>query len=251
MAMNIVVDRGNTLIKVGFFQKDQCLDVLTYNSLSGSQLVEIIGEYEKKYPGHGKVRFGIISSVVKDSGSFINGLKDRITVLELNSTLPVPVRIRYKTPFSLGNDRIAAAVGAISLFPNADLLVIDAGTCITYDFTNRNHEFLGGGISPGISMRFKAMHTFTGNLPLVEGIKETGLIGDSTVNSILSGVINGVFAEVEGIMDRYKSQFPDLMTVFTGGDLNYFDKYLKSDIFAVPNLVLKGLNGILEYNVKQ
>lgn len=249
--MNLIIDHGNTLIKIAFFYEDHLFDMQAFKILSEAQLVEFITEVEKKYTRFGKLKYGIISSVVKDIQPLVKSLQDKLRVFELNSDLPVPLNIRYKTPLTLGNDRIASAVGATSMFPGSDLLVIDAGTCITYDFTNRNNEFIGGGISPGITMRFKALHTFTGNLPLLEGIKETELIGDSTARSILSGVVNGVYAEVEGIMERYREKFPNLITLFTGGDMNYFEKYTKSDIFAVSNLVLTGLNKILKFNVKQ
>ncbi|MFU8844391.1 MAG: type III pantothenate kinase [Bacteroidales bacterium] len=249
--MNLVVDHGNTMIKVAFFHKDRCLELFTFNDLSGPKLIKVIHEFEKKNPELGHIRFGIISSVVKDISQLVNALKDRLEIFTLNSSLQVPITICYKTAVTLGNDRIAAAVGASSMFPGADLLVIDAGTCITYDFTNRNREFIGGGISPGIVMRFRALHAFTGNLPFIVGRKEAKLIGDTTENSILSGVINGVFAEIEGVSEQYRKKFPQLITVFTGGDMNYFEKYTKSDIFAVSNLVLKGLNEILKFNVKQ
>jgi type III pantothenate kinase len=249
--MNLVIDHGNTLIKVAFFHKDRCLDLISFKDLSGQQLIGVIHEFERKNKKPGHIRFGIISSVVKDISHLVNPLKDRLKFFILNSSLPVPMTICYKTPDTLGNDRIAASVGASLIFPETDLLVVDAGTCITYDFTNRNREFIGGGISPGIAMRFKALHTFTGNLPLIKGRKEAELIGNTTENSILSGVVNGVFAEVEGISNQYRRQFPQLITVFTGGDMNYFEKYTKSDIFAVSNLVLKGLNEILKFNVKQ
>jgi type III pantothenate kinase len=249
--MNLIIDQGNTLIKIAFFYEDHLFDMHAFKILSESQLIRFITEVERKHKRFGKLKFGIISSVVNDIQPLLKPLKDRLEVFELSSALPVPLTIRYKTPLTLGNDRIASAVGATSMFPGSDLLVIDAGTCITYDYTNRNNEFIGGGISPGIAMRFKALHTFTGNLPLLEGANEAELIGDSTAKSISSGVMNGVYSEVEGVVERYRKKFPNLITLFTGGDMNYFEKYTKSDIFAVSNLVLTGLNKILKFNVKQ
>jgi type III pantothenate kinase len=243
--MNLVIDYGNTLIKIAFFYEDHLFDMRAFKILSGVQLMEVIADIEKQYPGFGKLNCAIISSVVKNIQPLVEPLQQKRKIFELNSALPVPIVICYKTPLTLGNDRIASAVGATSMFPRNDLLVIDAGTCITYDFINRNNEFIGGGISPGIAMRFKALHAFTGNLPLLEGNWEADLIGDSTANSILSGVVNGVYAEFEGIVERYREKFPNLITLFTGGDMNYFEKYTKSDIFAVSNLVLTGLNKIL------
>jgi type III pantothenate kinase len=172
-------------------------------------------------------------------------------LLEFNHNTILPINNSYQTPGTLGKDRIAAVVGASSLFPGEDLLIIDAGTCITFDFINAQKEYFGGAISPGINLRFNCLHNFTGNLPLVHPVAETKLIGDSTESSLLSGVINGIREEVDGIINRYKLSFPKLKVVFTGGDIKYFDKYLKNNIFAVENLVLLGLKDILHYNVKE
>jgi len=171
--------------------------------------------------------------------------------LELNNSTSLPINNLYKTIQTLGKDRIAAVTGGANLFPNNDLLIIDAGTCITFDFINANKDYLGGAISPGINLRFKALHNFTGNLPLIDPKADVNLIGDSTESSILSGVINGVREEVDGIIGRYKSSYPNMKVIFTGGDVKYFDKYVKNNIFAVENLVLKGLKAILNYNVKK
>jgi type III pantothenate kinase len=149
----------------------------------------------------------------------------------------------------LENDRLAAAIAGATLYPGSNVLVIQAGTCITYEFINAQGEYIGGAISPGIQMRYKAMNTFTGKLPLIEHKKFDGLIGQTTEESILSGVNNGILAEVDGIINAYKSQYPDLTIILSGGDADFFVKQLKNSIFAVPNIVLKGLNIILDFNV--
>lgn len=149
----------------------------------------------------------------------------------------------------MGNDRIALAVAGSQLYPGRDVLIIGAGTCITYDFVSKNNEYFGGSISPGIHMRFKALNTFTDKLPLVQPENKPELIGNSTVGSITSGVMNGLYSEIDGIIDRYEKNFPEIQTILTGGDIIYFDKMLKNNIFANSNLVLKGLNMILDYNV--
>ena len=168
--------------------------------------------------------------------------------LPLTFQTPTPFKNLYQTPSTLGKDRIAAVAGAFSLYPNRNVLVIDAGTCITYDFLTDKGEYLGGGISPGIRMRFKAMHTFTGKLPLIEPDEYDGLIGRSTRESMLSGVYNGVISELNGLISLYQEQFGDIMVIITGGDHEFLHNKLKISIFAAPDLVLLGLNEIFDYN---
>ncbi|MGE5423944.1 MAG: type III pantothenate kinase, partial [Syntrophothermus sp.] len=153
------------------------------------------------------------------------------------------------TPDTLGRDRIAAATGGQSLFPGHDVLVINAGTCITYDFVTGNREYAGGSISPGMMMRFRALHTFTGKLPLLSPDETEILTGNSTESSIQSGVMEGITAEMEGITGKYRSLYPELKVVLSGGDLNYFVNRLKINIFAFPNIVIQGLHQILKFNV--
>jgi type III pantothenate kinase len=191
----------------------------------------------------------ILSSVRDYSDEIRNLLNSQFHCIELSPAVPLPIKLNYQTVATLGNDRIALAVAAAGLFPGQNVLIIDAGTCITYDFINVNNEYCGGGISPGILMRFKALNTFTSKLPLVSKVNYAGLIGDSTDNSIRSGVINGTIAEVNGIIEQYEHMFSDLKILLTGGDTNYFDKNLKNNIFANSNLVLEGLNMILDCNV--
>ena len=168
----------------------------------------------------------------------------------LDENTPLPIKNLYETPATLGKDRLAAAVGARAIFPGKNVLSIDAGTCITYDFLTKDGEYLGGSISPGIRMRFRAMHAFTGRLPLVEPEDFTGLIGKTTAESLLSGVINGVCEEIKGLIARYNEQYEDLTAVITGGDHEYLHNKLKINIFAVPDLVLPGLNEILDCHDK-
>ena len=152
---------------------------------------------------------------------------------------------------NLAHVRLAAAVGASRRFPGEDLLVVNAGSCITFDFISREGDYLGGAISPGLAMRLKALHTFTGKLPLINLRQARHLIGTDTAGSILSGVVNGAIAEVEGIARQYSAQFPGLRVILSGGDLKYFDKRLKISIFALPNIVIHGLYQILLFNVTE
>jgi type III pantothenate kinase len=168
--------------------------------------------------------------------------------IPLSFQTPVPFTNRYKSPVTLGKDRIAAVAGAVSQFPGRNVLVIDAGTCITYDFINDRGEYFGGAISPGIRMRFKAMNTFTGKLPLIEPEEFDGFIGTTTGESMQSGVYNGISAEINGFITQYMDNFDDLVVIITGGDHQFLHNKLKISIFAAPDLVLLGLNEIFDYN---
>jgi type III pantothenate kinase len=182
-----------------------------------------------------------------DGNEIVSWIKASKKIL-LNHLLPLPIQINYKTPETLGVDRIAAVCGAIDIFPNRSSLVIDAGTAITYDFIDGHGNYEGGAISPGIEMRFEALHTFTERLPLVTKNGDLTLIGNSTETCIRSGVLNGVVAEMEGIINNYKQLYPDLGVVLCGGNSFFFENRLKPTIFATPDLVLSGLNRILLHN---
>jgi type III pantothenate kinase len=247
--MKLVIDIGNTRIKIALFEAGTLLDLRVFNDITADQLDHLITELNYNWSQYSPIKNSIISAVKDYPEELKNLLKSKLQFLKLDYELPLPIILNYKSPSTLGTDRIALAVAAAILFPGQNALVIDTGTCITFDFISKNKEYLGGGISPGIMMRYKALNTFTGQLPLVRRIDQTDLIGDSTENSIMSGVLNGVIAEVNGIIEKYKHRFPDLKIFLTGGDANYFDKNLKNNIFANSNLVLEGLNMILDYNV--
>ncbi|MBN2745851.1 MAG: type III pantothenate kinase [Bacteroidales bacterium] len=193
----------------------------------------------------------ILSSVINNTDEIEEWLNERFHFIKLNHKTPVPIINKYKTPETLGKDRLAAAVGAASLFPDKDVLSIDCGTAIKYDIVNSKNEYLGGGITPGLHLRFKALHTFTDKLPLIGFTSIPDLVGRSTFESISSGVVNGLIAEINGIIDSYKKDFENLNIVLTGGEMIYFEKSVKSTIFAAPNLVLSGLYKILMYNKQQ
>lgn len=247
--MYLVIDQGNSFTKVAVFNGDELTDLETIRNTPMNQLIEGIKAVEHKSM-EGKCTHGIFSTVLKDSRETLTYLNSRLELIEMTYRCSLPVLNHYQTPETLGNDRIAAVTGAFGLYPSTDLLVIDAGTCITYDFINAQGEYKGGGISPGIQMRFNALHTLTSKLPLVSLENDIHLIGNSTKGSILSGVINGTFAEVDGIIEHYRQLHPNLKVILTGGDTNYFDRKLKNNIFAVPNLVLMGLKDILLHNVE-
>jgi type III pantothenate kinase len=169
---------------------------------------------------------------------------------EFTSQTATPLTINYKTPETLGPDRLAASIGATILFPNKNVLVVNMGTCITYDITTAKKEYMGGKISPGAQMRLKALHTFTAKLPLVELTSFNNNIGQSTNDSILAGVFNGVLYEIEGTIDALSKRYSNLQTLLSGGDAPLFVKAIKKPIFTEPFLVLKGLNEVITHHAK-
>jgi type III pantothenate kinase len=249
--MRLIIDFGNTFCKVALFENDEEFDVHSFRNIT----LETLQAHLKKNVGSsyesGKITHCIVSSVVNYPVDIKNYLHSTYHFTELSPDTPLPIKIKYETPKTLGNDRIAAVIAGKSLFPDQDILIVDAGTCITFDFLNKKGEYLGGSITPGINLRFKSLNNYTDKLPLIMNFdKEAKLVGSSTEGSIKSGVINGVKAEVSGIIESYRLKYPEIRIIFTGGDINYFDTTTKNNIFAVANLVLKGLNNILNYNAK-
>lgn len=236
--MNLALDFGNTFTKAGLFEDNNLKKVITDIKLDC--LPDLVDKYTPENI--------IISSVSVKATDITTKLEgERIVILKHD--LPLPFKIAYQTPETLGLDRIAAVAGAQEMFPGRNCLVIDTGTCFTYDLLDHQGVYHGGGISPGIKMRFQALHTFTANLPLIGFEEETPLIGQSTKGSILSGVVNGTVAEITEIIRQYRDKFADLQIIMCGGDAKFFENRLKASIFAAPELVLRGLNRILLYNV--
>ncbi|MCM8571057.1 type III pantothenate kinase [Gramella jeungdoensis] len=243
--MNLVIDAGNTLVKTAVFQNNRLLDRQSFNKKEFSEKFQII---RKKFPG---ITHSVISSVTSDDTGIIAEVKKSYSLLELNQNVKLPFKNDYATPGTLGKDRIALVAAAVNSYPGMNVLVIDAGTCITYDIKTANEVYLGGAISPGMEMRFKSLHKFTANLPLVKPKPEVELIGKSTETSILSGIINGIRMELKGIIGGYSTEFEDLTVIFTGGDSQILSIPLKNSIFANSNFLLEGLNFILEFNRTQ
>jgi type III pantothenate kinase len=239
--MKLVLDIGNTLVKAGVFEKKQMVSSKTASCLSLDSISSIV----RKNKNISSVIFSAVRSVPPE---IINFLKKNYRCTEFSSATPLPITNLYRTVETLGKDRLAGVVAAHFLYPKKNVLVIDAGTCITYDLITKDGKYSGGSISPGLSMRFKALHTFTGKLPLVKVSNFKELVGKDTEKSILSGVINGLIAEADTIMERYKKLYPSMITVVCGGDASFLADRLKNSIFAQPELVLIGLNEILDYN---
>jgi type III pantothenate kinase len=240
---SLCIDIGNTLTKIGVFSGAKLEHFEVFKEMNYSRIQALILEKN--------IKNAIISSVAESPAELAELLREFVeNYIELGVDTRLPIQNLYETPETLGKDRIAAVVGAGFLYPETDILVIDAGTAITYDFINMQGEYLGGNISPGIQMRYNALHSFTHRLPLVEPRFEIPLYGKSTVEAIRVGVQSGITYEVDGTIDGFKALYPDLHVILTGGDIKFFDNKLKNVIFVVSNLLMVGLNRILTYNVQ-
>jgi type III pantothenate kinase len=237
--MNLAVDIGNTQTKFGLFKKNELKEVF----IEPENISQLIKDNHIKH--------AIISKTGTNEMVEVLLKENKVPTLFLSHQLKLPLQILYKTPDTLGPDRIAGSVAAKILFPDIHVLKIDFGTCITYDFADNQNQYHGGSISPGMMMRFKALHNYTAKLPLIDPFqfKTYDLTGADTATSLLSGVVNGIKAEAEGIIKAYEERFGNLKVVATGGDAGFFVTLLKSEIFASPYLVLEGLNTILNHNI--
>ncbi|MGL5227831.1 MAG: type III pantothenate kinase [Bacteroidales bacterium] len=241
--MNLIIDQGNSFVKIAVFDKDSILAVYQKEELQKSFIDTLRHQYS--------IQRGILSTVKEIDKDLVEYLHHKIAEFRiLSHETRLPFRIAYKTPETLGRDRIAAIAGAYSVYPNRNCLVIDAGTAVTYDFINDKGIYLGGNIAPGIDLRFRSLSQFTGKLPLVSVEGEIPLLGDNTQTAIRSGVIQGLTYEMEGYIAELQDRYSDLLIFLTGGSGKYFEDRLKYPIFADNNIVLKGLNSIIEYNAK-
>ena len=241
--MNLAIDIGNTVAKLALFDNGELVEVLS----SSNHSLDCLAMLCQKYP----VERAVMESVIKVSRTIRRQLaKIEVPVLELTYRTPVPINNRYRTPETLGMDRLAAVVGANSLMPGKDILVIDAGTAVTYEFIDADANYWGGNISPGIYTRFKALNACCDKLPLIDKEGDDIDMGYDTETAIRAGVIKGMQYEMMGYIELMRKKYPNLLVFLTGGDRFSFDDSLKSIIFADRFLVLKGLNTILEYNVK-
>lgn len=240
--MNLVIDIGNTRTKFSVFNRGEVLFTVPVKTLTPND-IEIL---KNEHPELNRV---IVSSVKDYSAGLKNYLISEFKqFIELGPETPLPIENLYQTKNTLGNDRIAAAVGAADLYPNTNLLVIDAGTAITYDIVNDKNQFLGGNITPGIDMRFKALFQFTVKLPLVKKQNLNQLFGTTTEEAVRAGVQNGVAFEIDQAISTFKEFYKNLKVIITGGNADFFDKKLKNSFFVHFNLTALGLNRILDYN---
>ena len=241
--MNLILDVGNSYVKMAVFTNNKLhyREILKPNLNLTSFLKAI-----KSLPDIMNVIISSVSELNVDVYSYLN---TNYKVIDINNQLKFPFENCYHTPNSLGGDRLALAAAASFYYPNKNVLIIDAGTCITYDLINASNQYLGGGISPGIAMRYKSLNYFTSRLPLLDSKNDSELIGTDTNRSIESGVINGVISEIDGIISQYMMEFDDLTVVLTGGDSEFLSMQLKNSIFANSNFLLEGLNYLLQFNL--
>ncbi|MFW5755065.1 MAG: type III pantothenate kinase [Tangfeifania sp.] len=240
--MNLVIDIGNSRIKLSVFNRGDVLFTIPLDEISPENIQMLKNE-------HPSLDQAILSTVKDISPELKNYLASNFsTFIELDAETPLPIENHYQTKKTLGKDRIAAVVGAFDLYPNTNILVIDAGTAITFDILNDKGQYLGGNISPGLEMRFKALNKFTGRLPLVKKNDFNNLYGRSTEEAIRAGVQHGIVFETDKAIDTFKEFYNNLKVIITGGDANFFDKKLKNSFFVHFNLTALGLNRILEHN---
>jgi type III pantothenate kinase len=242
--MNLIIDIGNTQTKVSVFDNSEISKFVRYDFLSRKELQSICAQFPN-------IKNAILSSVINHKKEITDFLSKRLgyeNFVLLNHETALPIENLYKTKTTLGNDRIAVAVGANSIFPSENILIVDFGTAITYEIVNEKNQYLGGNISPGLETRYKALNNFTKKLPMLSKRNNFSIIGNSTESAITAGVQQGIIFEIEGYIDYLTKKFNNLKVIFTGGDTFFFDKKLKNTIFAQPNLVHIGLNRILEFN---
>jgi type III pantothenate kinase len=243
MSINLCIDWGNTLIKAAIFDNDTLVKQFAF--LAEAALEKTTGIMDTYKPTK-----AILCSVVHQDNELADLVKGRInTMVKLDGHTRTPINNAYLSADTLGPDRLALVNGAFAVYPNNNNLVISIGTCVTYNIMQKNKTFRGGAISPGMHMRLTAMHTLTDRLPDVTADGDLLLLGYDTETCMRSGAINGMVAEIEGMMKAYEAQFADFNAILTGGDAPFFASKIKSKIFADPDLLLKGLNLILNYNV--
>ena len=239
--MNLSIDIGNSFVKAGLFENGRLHEVYSFEKDKYQQEIDQLLYANSVYQV-------IISPTGKLDENWYERLKEKAQVLKFDQRTKVPFQNYYKTPQTLGLDRIALICAAIELYENKDVLIIDAGTCVTYDLINSKKQYYGGMISPGWKMRFEALHEKTDKLPLVQSPENLTIPGVSTTSAIYAGVVKGLLLEIDGFIDIYKADRHHLTVILTGGDSHRLSTQLKNDIFASSNFLMFGLNAILEYN---
>ena len=239
--MNLAIDIGNTRTKVAVYENDIILDIEIFEQKKFVEKLEKIISKSEKKPNI------ILTSVKNFDKETEDWLLKRSNLTIINANTPLPFLNKYSTPHTLGIDRRVLASGAVLKFPKENRLVIDAGTCITYDFITENNEYLGGAISPGINLKYKSLNDYTDKLPLLTINEENNLIGDSTNSSIHSGVINATLFEIQGFIESYINEYQNLTIILTGGDADFLAKRLKNTIFANQNFLLESLILLHQY----
>ncbi|WP_298535945.1 type III pantothenate kinase [uncultured Algibacter sp.] len=243
--MNLIIDVGNSFVKLAVFNNGK---------LAHNETVEpeyILKHVQVLKQNYSDIEKAIISSVGKLKRADLEIIKKDFDLLELDTQTNLPFKNLYKTPKTLGVDRMALVAASVKTYSSKNVLIIDSGTCMTFDFVNSENHYLGGAISPGLNMRYRSLNNLTANLPLLEATLPDSVIGNSTEESIHSGVVNGILNEITGAIEMYKLKYSDLTVILTGGDAKFLSKQLKSSIFANPNFLLEGLDYILQFNTNE
>ena len=239
--MNLVLDIGNTLSKYSVFELDKIIDQGVWQSEN------LIKEFEIWTRNNQKCASIIISDVFGIDASVIESIS-KCRIVWVSSTINLPFKINYKTPKTLGADRLALVASAFLQYPKKNCLVIDVGTCITYDFINKKGFYLGGSISPGFSLRYLSLNKYTSKLPKLEFSISNSILGDSTEKSIHSGIYFGILGEIKNQIMTYEDKYQNLTVILTGGDSYKLSKQIKNSIFANHNFLVKGLYSVLKLN---
>jgi type III pantothenate kinase len=242
--MILTIDVGNTRIKSAVFENNTQIETLFFLNENFKIAIENI---LKK---HQKIKTLVVCSVGKLEKAAFETFSNQVALYFISRESKFPFQNNYTTPNTLGIDRMVLTAGAVLQFPNQNRLVIDAGTCVTFDFVDQNNIYYGGAISPGIRLRYEAMHQYTAKLPLLTIQEPENIIGDSTDQSLHSGVINGLTFEIQGYIQALKRENENFIIILTGGDANFLAKRLKNTIFANSNFLLESLNNLYQYQIK-
>ncbi len=240
--MNLVLDIGNSFGKIFLYEGE---DLLFTNKVASARMAKELKELFESYPG---IKRSILCVVGALDPAIVVFLDKNSRLLKVSHELKLPFENRYESPETLGADRIAVVAAAAFKYPAKNCLVIDAGSCVTYDFLSADGVYRGGAISPGLQMRFKAMHEHTDRLPLIAAVEDVEDVGTTTEKSLLVGAVNGLVYEIAGWTQSLQDQYEDLTVILTGGDAQFLSKRLKNTIFAHSNFMADGLRQLLDYN---
>ena len=242
--MILTIDVGNTRIKGAVFEGNALLESFIFDKK------ELQKNIEKILKDFKKITHLVIASVGDVEKKSFSEFENQVSLHFVSHHDPFPFRNEYETPQTLGIDRMVLAAGATLTYPTQNKLVIDAGTCVTYDFIDKDNKYLGGAISPGLRMRYQALHSYTSKLPFLPLEKPKHFIGKSTSESMHSGVVNGLVYEIDGYIEQYKALCSNFIIILTGGDTEFLAKRLKNTIFANSNFLLESLNQTFQYKIK-
>ncbi|WP_269223985.1 MULTISPECIES: type III pantothenate kinase [Flavobacterium] len=242
--MILTIDVGNTRIKAAVFEDYKALESFVF---SNNEILKKITFILEKYKA---ITHLVVASVGKMGKEMFLDFEKELIVWFVTHEDVFPFANNYATPKTLGIDRMVLAAGATLQFQGKNRLIIDAGTCITYDFVDQNDVYHGGAISPGLRLRYESLHNFTEKLPLLTFVEPKDMIGNSTAESIHSGVVNGLVYEINGFVDEYSARYSNFIIILTGGDTEFLAKRLKNTIFANSNFLLESLNQIFQYKIK-